>query len=348
MTSLACNNLVSIIIPVYNTEKYLEHCITSVLNQTYKNIEVILVNDGSTDNSGEICDKYATKDCRIKVIHQKNSGVSTTRNIGISVAVGQYIQFIDSDDSIDPIMTENLINAVNDNIQLVICGYKSINLDRQNRINAKEYCPNEYIYNKTDFMLHFADFFNSDLINPPWNKLYSANLIRKYNIHYLENINLGEDLLFNLDYIKICDFIATVNTPLYLHLNQDMNSLTTGYKKDFFINQKMLFESVRKFILDNGCYEENQDLIQTKFTDRIVVCLQNLFHKSSDLNLDSRRKKILQIIYDESVADNIKYFTSGNFQKKIIGILIEKKLILGIYFYFRLKTLIKNVTDERR
>ena len=105
--------LISVIVPVYNVEEYVEKCVLSIINQTYKNLEIILVDDGSTDNSGKICDEIAIKDNRIKVIHKKNGGLSDARNVGIDIAKGDYLGFVDSDDYIDPDMYSILLNNMN-------------------------------------------------------------------------------------------------------------------------------------------------------------------------------------------------------------------------------------------
>lgn len=115
---------ISIIVPVYNVEKYLSQCIESIINQNHKNIEIILVNDGSTDKSGDICDKYSLKDNRIKVIHKKNEGVSIARNTGLKVATGEYIAFVDGDDLVDKDIYTRLINVINNSkYDLVMCRF---------------------------------------------------------------------------------------------------------------------------------------------------------------------------------------------------------------------------------
>lgn len=128
-------NLVSVIVPVYNAEHFIEKCIHSILNQSYKNIELILVNDGSTDNSVKICDSFAKIDNRIKLIHQANSGPSVARNNGIYNAKGKYIQFIDADDYIEENMIETLVNEMEKGLDIVICGYKRI-FKEENKITS--------------------------------------------------------------------------------------------------------------------------------------------------------------------------------------------------------------------
>ena len=144
--------LISIIVPVYNTEMYLDKCVTSLINQTYRNIEIILVDDGSTDNSGKMCDSYAQKDNRIKVIHQTNAEVGAARNVGLKNVSGQYIGFVDSDDYVEHDMYEVLLKTLlQNNVSIVSCSYF---YEKQSDFTIKEgnssqvlcYSSNEYIY----------------------------------------------------------------------------------------------------------------------------------------------------------------------------------------------------------
>lgn len=336
-------NKVSIIVPVYNVEKYLSNCIDSILKQTYKNIEVIIINDGSIDSSGNICDEYAKKDRRIKVIQQKNSGVSATRNIGIDIATGEYMQFVDSDDYLEYNMVERLIDAMSDKVNLVICGYKVMDRNKGNVVVNNYICPIERIYQKSEFIMDFGELFNKGYINSPCNKLYVTDMIKKINLHFNEGLNMGEDLLFNFEYMKVCEFISTINDSFYNYLNYNSDSLTTGYKKNFFENQQMLFSKIREFLLENECYtEQNKDFIEISYTDSVIGCLGNLFHVNSNITLKDRKEHIRKIIYDECVRKNITYFKRGNAQKRFIGLLIKYKLKEGLYYYFKLKTLLKN------
>ena len=126
--------LISVILPIYNVEKYLEKCLKSVINQTYKNLEIILVDDGSKDNSPQICDEYAVKDKRIVVIHKSNGGLSDARNAGIEIAKGKYITLIDSDDYVELEMYEKLYNkAISDNLDIAICGNYNVSEDYKNK-----------------------------------------------------------------------------------------------------------------------------------------------------------------------------------------------------------------------
>ena len=187
---------ISIVVPVYNSEEKIIRCIESVLKQSYTNIELILVNDGSKDLSGEICERYAKLDNRIKVIHKDNGGVSSARNLGIKISTGEYIQFIDSDDYIDPDICEKLINKmIKSNADLVVCGYKSINKDNIFYVEYEE-CIYESLVNLTN---DFSDLYQKNFFNSIWDKLYKKEFIIEL---FDETISLGEDLIFNLNYLK--------------------------------------------------------------------------------------------------------------------------------------------------
>ena len=135
---------------------YLKKSIDSIINQTYQNIEVILINDGSTDSSGKICEDYKLKDKRVKVIHKTNSGLSATRNVGIRASTGECIQFVDSDDYLEPNMTERLVMEFNDHVTYVICGYRALYKSYNESIVIDFSCPFEGVYLKADFMLNFG------------------------------------------------------------------------------------------------------------------------------------------------------------------------------------------------
>lgn len=189
--------LISIIIPIYNQEKYLRKCLDSILNQTYKNFEAILIDDGSTDSSPELCDKFAKEDDRIKVIHKVNAGVSETRNLGISIAKGEYICFIDSDDYIESTYLQDMYNVMEQekNCDIVFCKYNIVdsegNVQPQKEENLKEFvnmCDITYFYESKKLIPGFI-----------WRSLYSKNIIGdlrfEKNIPYLEDVYFLTQLL---------------------------------------------------------------------------------------------------------------------------------------------------------
>ena len=191
---------ISVIVPIYNVAKYLPTCLNSIINQTYQNLEIILIDDGSTDNSGKIADQYAQKDPRIKVIHQPNQGQSTARNIGIQLAKGDYIGFIDGDDEVKPTFIESLFSAYDQNTSLSVCGihYKRLKSKSAedvyiNPIRSQH--KNETYQAYILYLLAIDGRMYSSV-----NKLYRADLVKtlKFDI----KLNFAEDTKFVLDYLK--------------------------------------------------------------------------------------------------------------------------------------------------
>ncbi|WP_340002301.1 glycosyltransferase [Oceanobacillus sp. FSL K6-0127] len=336
--------MVSIIIPVYNAEKYLENCIESILNQSYKNLEIILVNDGSTDNSGEICDLYAKDNKKIKVIHQHNSGPSVARNKGILAAKGDLIQFVDSDDSLETDMTGTLVESLDKQSQLVICGYNTIEQYNSQFVVLQKIPSIFGVYNKENFLENFGRLFNDGQISSPCNKLYKAQIILKNKLFFMEDMNIGEDLMFNLKYIKEIDSVSLVNKPLYNYLKYNNTfSLTGSYKNKYFETQKFLFSVLKNFLIENNNYKgENSNYLELTFTSRIIGSLNNLLHNNNIYSPKSIKKEIKEIISQDSVRNNLPYFKKGNLQWKIIGVLIKYRLVNSIYWLFKIRNKLKS------
>lgn len=218
--------MISVIVPVYKVEKYLEKCLNSIQNQTYEDIEIILVDDGSPDNSGEICDKFAEEDSRIKVIHQNNRGQAVARNAALDIAKGKYIAFVDSDDTINPQMLEILIDLLRKNdSDLAICGYKTV-YEEGSLDDVYENIFDEKIMNKEEL---WQEIFGK-LNNAVWNKLYIASKIGK--LRFPEGLIHGEDLIFNLKYLTKCEKGVITNIPLYNYLQRRDSVTGTCFSKN--------------------------------------------------------------------------------------------------------------------
>ncbi len=216
------NDLISVIIPVYNVELYLRECLDSVISGTYANLEIILVDDGSTDNCGEICDRYAAKDNRITVIHQKNRGLPAARNAGLACATGKYISFVDSDDVISKNMYEELHYAIEkEGADIAACEFT-----RQDNYSA-QFDIGESVHEKSHVVTGVEKCLRV-ITNEPstrnytytncmvWNKLYCREKIQQ--LFAVEAVT-SEDFLFNWDYIKACDKMAIVPKVLYYWRN---------------------------------------------------------------------------------------------------------------------------------
>lgn len=235
------DKLISIIVPVYNVEKYLEECIDSILNQTYKNLEIILVDDGSTDKSGIICEDYAKIDSRIKVIHKKNGGLSDARNVGIDKALGEFIIFVDSDDYIDKDMCQILINYVCEyNVDIVSCNFKKVfdnNIEEDNITYFKEKIK---ILTKEEVLKEYFVTLAPEIF-ATWNKLYNRNIFfSEKKIRFPLN-RLHEDIATTYKLYNESKKIILLNKILYCY-RQRSNSImkNISYKniKDLIITMK--------------------------------------------------------------------------------------------------------------
>ena len=234
---------ISIIVPVYNSEKHLCRCIDSILTQTYANFELLLINDGSKDNSGIICDEYAAKDSRIKVVHKENGGVSSARNIGLENAAGEWITFVDSDDWLDKEFLESIFIDNIESVDLVISYAKYI--DKIGKTSSNEYKSRYLNSNNTDTLFLEHDFAWQ---TSPWAKLYKKEICR--SIRFIENMHIGEDLIFLYTYIMKCNTIFILGKSYYNYDLSNENTLTRriGSLNDELYAKNNIYNLLNKFI----------------------------------------------------------------------------------------------------
>lgn len=253
--------MVSIIVPVYNTEEYLRRCVDSLISQTWKNLEIILIDDGSEDRSGEICDEYADKFPQINVIHQKNRGVSAARNQGIEIAKGDYLAFVDSDDWVSSKLIESYFEMMDIEAGIVpVCVAES---GGKGGIQK---------YSRRNFM----EFLSDEHVNVPWNKLYEAGIVHANHLRFDENKSLGEDFAFNMEYLRYAPEEYWVNTdPLYYHQEGREGSLENSYHPELFKLQIETFQVLRHFLQETGNWNmENQRIWSWLFFSRLYLTIQ--------------------------------------------------------------------------
>lgn len=206
---------VSIIIPVFNGEKYLSDCLNSVLLQTYHNIEIIVVDDGSTDDTTSICKEYKNKDERVIIIKKRNGGVSSARNIGIKKAVGDYILFIDSDDVVPDNFVREMLNNIDNDTMMVVCGL----IEKTIKNNKKLVYKKKINKNKFNFLMYAHNSIGGFCCN----KIYSRKILNDKNIRFDEKIKNYEDMLFNIRYIPYIKTVKYISSTMYVY-NQRMDS----------------------------------------------------------------------------------------------------------------------------
>ena len=234
--------LVSIIIPVYQAKEYLNKCIESIISQTYSEWEIILVDDGSTDGSDFICDEYANKNNRIKVIHKSNGGVSSARNAGIEASIGDYIMFVDSDDYIAPMLCEDLVKYADDAVDIVVSGFIE-DYGEKSRINKLcdvEKCTVSQLKEKFDF------YYSLAFLNSPCAKLYKGDVLKK--IRFRDDMLMGEDFLFNLECYKSATNIKFVPIAGYYYNLSNSHSATKKYREEYFNCYKECYIAGKQFL----------------------------------------------------------------------------------------------------
>ncbi len=227
-------DLISVIVPVYNVEPYLPRCVDSILEQSYRNIEVILVDDGSTDRSGSLCDEYARRDARVRVVHKANGGLSDARNAGLAAASGEFIAFCDSDDWMaEAILADALQAARSNDADMVVWGYCADFVDAdENLLRTDTHIPRRAVCEKgRPEPLLGSDLFMA-LLGYAWNKLYRRDLIN--DLLFESGISLVEDILFNREAIVRAHRLVFLDQAGTHYVQRDRETLGTKYYPDFF------------------------------------------------------------------------------------------------------------------
>ena len=254
------NPTVSIIIPVYNAELYIRRCVESILGQEYTDFELLLIDDGSRDGSGAICDEYGEKDARVRVIHKGNGGVSAARNLAIDNARGTYLQFVDSDDWITPDATKLLVRtAEEEDCDLVIADFYRV---AGERVSPKGDIEEDGVLTKEQFAAHMmenpADFYYGVL----WNKLYRRNIIQEHRLRMNTDISWCEDFMFNLEYIRYAEKFRALRAPIYYYVKRKGSLVSQGNSLAKTIQMKLtVFEYYHSFyreVLDEEEYEKKR------------------------------------------------------------------------------------------
>lgn len=258
---------VSIIVPVYNVEKYLNRCMESLLNQTLKDIEIVLVDDGSPDNCPQMCDEYAKRDNRVKVVHKENAGLGYARNSGLEIATGEYVAFVDSDDYVEPDMYERLYEASQHyNVQMVLCGFdRDNNGCRTKGLVANMPSSPTVIDARADYIPNLIgqmpnEYYSMYYGYAVWNILFSADVINKHHIRFKsERIYLSEDILFQIEYAARVKDVLLYPAELYSYcLNP--GTLTTKYDRTRYDKAVKLYNKLRQEINELELTIDNYEL----------------------------------------------------------------------------------------
>ena len=284
------NPLVSVIVPAYNREKTITACLNSIVNQNYVNIEIIIIDDGSTDSTYLKCAEFLQKDRRIVLCHQNNIGIYISRNQCKESAQGEYVIFVDSDDMIDPHMITNMLKFQKKNI-LIMCGYYYQDNKYQEHkviLEGKEKVENLKLND-------FWKLYSFRLVNAPWAKLYEREIICKNKLTFKEGLNLGEDLLFNLSYMRYIKGYCFINQTYFFNVSED-NRLSQKWNENLFEIQVTLYDTLVKFCVDYI----NIDLIsyvelRREYFKVLIFCIDSLY-ENKKMSYQIKKQKLKELL----------------------------------------------------
>lgn len=326
------NPLISIIVPIYNSEKYLERCIKSIISQTYTNIEIILVNDGSNDLSLSICKELETNDNRIIIIDIPNAGVSNARNTGLQASKGDYIQFLDSDDYMLENYIETLYNNMSaNNSDMVVCSIKVLD-NNLNELGYRDAENHVFKLNEPNKDVLF-NFFDRFLVFGPVNKLFKKSILSKNNIIYDTSISYGEDLLLNLEYLKHCKKISFTNKVYWPYIQDNTNSLSNKRRSDKIDIVKKLHDAIIDFLNRINSYTPafktllNQRMFDYSYNEAFAIA------RDKNLSFSEKRSNLKKLLYDNDVKNTYNYIAPNKYSKLTVFLMKNKLVSLFILKY---------------
>lgn len=336
-------NKVSIIVPVYNVEKYIKRCVDSILEQTYTNLEVILIDDGSKDSSGEICDSYESIDNRVKVIHKNNEGLGFARNTGLDATNGEFVTFIDGDDSISKDHIEKMVSALCQNgADTCLAGhtkvYKNSKVKHINVCAGKKYegvnVKKQILSRMVGSNPNGSDYIEMSVCMV----MFSRRIIDENQLRFhSERDFISEDLIFNFDYYPNSIKTVIIDDVGYYYYDNE-GSLTTRYDPDRFTKQKIMTREVIKRTKDLGIYDRCEQRILNTFISIARYCVK-LEQKFSRGKYKLFLKRVKLILDDETVKRAFNLFNNSevSIKSKIVNILMKKKKYCLLWIIMKFK-----------
>ncbi len=333
--------LVSVIIPTYNAANFIRDCLEATIRQSYRNIEIIVVDDGSKDSTLDICKSYADRDSRIRLFSHENVGASATRNRGIRHAKGDFVVFFDADDYPEDDLIEKYIEASNQwsdrDVSFILCGMYNDNLYNRHVENSESILESAHGYIRGENYLlgrsSAATLSWLKLFNFVTNKLYNLKLIREKEIRFDPDVAIGEDLKFNLDYLDNCEgYIGMINLPLYHYIKRGDSSLSLSYHDGDIEDTKEIYRRMVAWeASQEGATEDNVVLIKGIYITDWVSRLTALYEKH---HRDELRPLVKEKLRDELQSEEFQKLISEVYKAKKISRIRYYSLKLGSFEVF--------------
>lgn len=317
---------VSVIMPVYGVEEYVGAAIESIQNQTFQDWELFAVDDGTPDQSGVICDRYAEQDSRIHVLHKENGGAPSARNLAIDQAVGEYFYFMDSDDVTEPTMLEDMVAAAQaHDAQLVVSGYY---IDTYFS-DTEKYTQEQGVADKTyasqqEFREDAYRLFDQNLLYTPWNKLYSGDYIRSNKLYFPNTF--WDDFPFNLSVLRDVERVVVISGKYYHFVRKRAESETTKYRSNMYDKREeehqWMVDLYKHWGIDN---ENSREFLARRYIERVIGCIENVTNKSCTLSFAEKKSEIQKIISNEKVKQLLPVMQPKSSYMKLMVLPIKMK-----------------------
>jgi glycosyltransferase involved in cell wall biosynthesis len=340
----------SIIVPVYNMQKYLRRCLESLTNQTLTDIEIIIVNDGSLDQSAAIISEFEQRDYRIKTIHKNNEGVSKARNTGIQAATGNYIGFVDPDDWVDLNMYKNLYQeAIEKNADIVMCSYiresDKFSIEKKFSLPEKVFFDNDTVHSKV--LRRLVGPISKEIAAPEmldawgtvWSKIYRTKIIKEKNITFtdLKEIGTNEDSLFNIKAIYFANTFLFINFPFYHYWKTNSASVTSIYKPNLLHQWFKLYDYIEEFIEEKKMGEEFKKALNNRICLGTLGLGLNTVSKANQSSLFKKLGTIQVILTDQRIQSSFKHLELADFPLvwRAFYFCAKKRFALGFYLFLK-------------
>lgn len=336
---------ISVIIPVYNGAHYIQRCLDSLISKTKHPIEIILVNDGSIDQSGDICDAYAKKDQRIHVIHTKNQGAASARNEGLRLMRGAYVSFLDVDDYIEDGMLDSLYEGLKHNAcEMAVC---AIQLDKyiQEECVASRVLPAKSgVFSLDNYLDDFEQYYESAIFGHQCNKLYLASIIKENKIQFDPAMTCNEDICFNFDVCQHVGRVYVTEQPFYHYTIQNAQSLSSAKRNNFADYTKTHLKATA-FLQDQGKYEQLRLFLQSHYIDQVLNTLVNVYSNLSKQPIAFKRT-IIDISENENVQSALQQAKNRHLYKKVLIIMLKARTYFCVFYFIGFRNLVKKIKDR--
>lgn len=333
------NVKVSIIVPVYNAEKQLERCLSSILTQSYLNLEVILVDDGSVDRSAAICDAARDIDARVQVIHKQNGGVSEARNIGLDLATGDYVQFVDSDDYLEQDATRCLLEVgVQHDTDVVVGGFKL----QDSRTGAGRTVAFDQVVEHLDkpgFLRLYPELHAGALVQCVWNSLYRLETVRANRLTFNTALDYGEDTHFNLSFFKNAQTFSVCSCAGYTHCIGERREerLSTRTGGDTHVRRQQLHAEMMAMYGDNPSFTTEIFILERRYAQRLLTTLPyRLAVEHGFRDLRAFKSHLKRIRSDSVLNDYSDVSIDGPEWRKLIAFLVRREWDLSLWMIVKL------------